>query len=179
MKLFFFFCLSTLQLWSIFFNKHLYCNVIYTEQNVHIKSVLNEIITKRTHLCNHCHRQGKTLTWHFKSFSVVLPSLYPHLFLKGDHYLDSLSFKDRTALVVEWLRIPLTMQGTQVWSQVQEDPAWPRTTKPVICNHWALEPESYNYWTCVLQLIKPTCPEPMLPDKKSHYDEKPVHRNWE
>ena len=139
--------------------------------------MLNEIITKRTHLCNHCYSQGKTLIGHFKSFPMVPPSLYPHLFLKGDHYPDSLRFKDRTPLVVEWLRIPLTMQGTWVQSLVQEDPTWPRTTKPVCGNYWALEPESYSYWTCVLHLKKPTRLKPMFHNKKSRCDEKPMHRN--
>jgi len=36
----------------------------------------------------------------------------------------------RTSLVVQWLRICLLMQGTQVQSLVQEDPMCLRATKP-------------------------------------------------
>ena len=36
----------------------------------------------------------------------------------------------RASLVVPWLRIHLAMEGTLVWSLVQEDPTWCRTTKP-------------------------------------------------
>ena len=36
-------------------------------------------------------------------------------------------------------------------------------------------------WCCrahVLQLLKPTCLEPMLCNKRSHCNEKPVHHHW-
>ena len=36
-----------------------------------------------------------------------------------------------TSLVVQWLRIYLPMQGTQVQSLVREDPPRHRTTKPI------------------------------------------------
>ena len=39
--------------------------------------------------------------------------------------------KNRTSLVVQWLRICLPMQGTKVQSLVWEDPTCPGTTKPV------------------------------------------------
>ena len=44
-----------------------------------------------------------------------------------------------------------------VWSVVQEDPTCYRATKPV----------HHNYWVCAL--------EPMVPNKKSHHNEKPMH----
>ena len=49
---------------------------------------------------------------------------------------------------VQWLRVHLSMQGTQVWSLVQEDVTCPRVTRPVCCNYWAcaLQPSSHNYW---------------------------------
>ena len=63
------------------------------------------------------------------------------------------------SLVVQWLRIPLPMQGTRGWALVQEDPTCRWVTKPVRHNYWAcaLEPTSHNYWACVPQLLKPTC----------------------
>ena len=40
-----------------------------------------------------------------------------------------------TSLVVQWLRIRLPMQGTQVGSLVQEDSTCRRATKPVRHNY--------------------------------------------
>ena len=58
-------------------------------------------------------------------------------------------WSSRTSLVVQWLRIRLPIQGTQVRSLVQEDPTGRRATKPVRHNYWActLEPASHNYWS--------------------------------
>ena len=39
--------------------------------------------------------------------------------------------KPQTSLVVQWLRIRLPVQGTQVQFQVQEDPTCCQATKPV------------------------------------------------
>ena len=70
---------------------------------------------------------------------------------------------------VQWLRISLPMQGTRVQALVQEDPTCRGATKPV----------SHNYWARVLQLLKPERLEPMLCNKRSHHNEKPVHCNKE
>ena len=61
-----------------------------------------------------------------------------------------------TSLVVQWLRVHLPMQGTQVRSLVLEDPTCLGATKPV-CHCWvlALEPGSCNYWALVQQPLKP------------------------
>ena len=88
----------------------------------------------------------------------------------------------RTSLVVQWLRIRLPRQGTRVQALVREDPTCRGATKPVRHNNWslhALELVCHNYWGCVLQLLKPTCLEPVLHSKRSHCNEKPVHRNEE
>ena len=61
------------------------------------------------------------------------------------------------------------MQGTQVWALVWEDPTCCGETKPV----------HHNYWASVPQLLKPACLEPMLRNKRSHRNEKPVHHNEE
>ena len=98
-----------------------------------------------------------------------------------------------TPLVAQWLGICLPMQGTQVRSLVWEDPTccgatepvrhnyWACALEPVSHNHWAcaLEPMSRNYWARVLQLLKPVCLEPVLRNKRSHHNEKPVHHNEE
>ena len=76
---------------------------------------------------------------------------------------------DRASLVAQWLRIRLPMRGTQVRALVREDPTCRGATKPV----------RHNYWACVPQLLKPTCLEPMLRNKRSHCNEKPAHRNKE
>ena len=74
-----------------------------------------------------------------------------------------------TSLVEQWLRICLPVQGTQVWALVWEDPTCLGATKPVC----------HNCWTHVPQLLKPTCLEPVLRNKRSHRNEKPAHRNQE
>ena len=81
------------------------------------------------------------------------------------------------SLVAQWLRLCLPMQGTQVWALVWEDPTCCRATKPVCHNYWAcaLEPVSDDYWAHVPQLLKPTRLEPMLRNKRSHRNEKPMH----
>ena len=82
---------------------------------------------------------------------------------------------------VQWLRICLPMKGIQVQSLVWEDAACHGATKPVRHNYWAcaLEPASHNYWARVPQLLKPTCLEPMLCNKRSHHNEKLTCRNEE
>ena len=52
----------------------------------------------------------------------------------------------RTSLVVQWLRIHLPVQGTQIRYLVWEDPTC-GTAKPVhhSCRACALEPTSHNY----------------------------------
>ena len=54
-----------------------------------------------------------------------------------------------TSLVVQWLRIRLPMQGTQVRALVREDSTCRGATKPVHHNYWAcaLEPLSHKYWS--------------------------------
>ena len=80
------------------------------------------------------------------------------------------------SLVAQWLRIRLPMQGTRVRTLVREDPTCCGATKPVRHNYWAcaLEPVSHNYWTHMPQLL-----EPVLRNKRSHHNEKPVHLNEE
>ena len=86
-----------------------------------------------------------------------------------------------TSLVAQWLRIRLPRQGTRVRALVREDPTCHRATKPVRHNYWAcsLEPASHNYWACVPQLLKPARLEPVLRNKRSHLNEKSMHRNKE
>ena len=85
------------------------------------------------------------------------------------------------SLVAQWLRIQLPMQGMRVRALVWEDPTCCGATKPMRHNYWActLEPKSHNYWAHMSQLLKPVLLEPMLRDKRSHRNEKPVHHNEE
>ena len=55
-----------------------------------------------------------------------------------------------TSLMVQWLRIHLPMQGTQIWSLVRGDPTCRGATKPGCHNCWAgaLEPELHNKNHC-------------------------------
>ena len=64
-----------------------------------------------------------------------------------------------TSLVAKWLGIHLPMQGTQLWSLVQEDPMCHRATKSMHHNYGActLEPGSGNYWSpCTESLCSAT-----------------------
>ena len=72
------------------------------------------------------------------------------------------------SLVVQWLRIHLPMQETQVWSLVWEDPTCQGANKPMCHSYWAcsLEPGNCNCWS-------PRTLEPMLCNKRRHYNEKP------
>ena len=66
-----------------------------------------------------------------------------------------------TSLVIQWLRICLPKQGTQVQSLVQEDS---------MC-HGAPKPMPYSYWAHSLTRQKHRSPrtlEPMFCNKKSH-----------
>ena len=75
--------------------------------------------------------------------------------------VDVLKVSSWTSLVVQWLRICLPKQGTQVPSLVWEDPT---------C-HGASKPVCHNYWAWVLELPKLAYLEPMLHSERSHLSE--------
>ena len=82
-----------------------------------------------------------------------------------------------TSRVAQWLRIHLPMQGTQVPSLVWEDLTCCRATKPVRHNYWS--PQATTTEACKPRLLKLTHLEPVLRNKRSHRNEKPVHRKEE
>ena len=53
--------------------------------------------------------------------------------LNNTHFWASLS--------AQWIRSHLPVEGTQVWSPVQEDPTCLGATKPVYLNYWAPGPQ--------------------------------------
>ena len=71
----------------------------------------------------------------------------------------------RTSLVVQWLRICLSIQGTWVLFQGWEDPTSLEGAMPMCCNYWALVlvRESRNCWAHALQLHKPEWPRACTP----------------
>ena len=73
------------------------------------------------------------------------------------------------SLVVQWLRMPLPMQGTWVRALVQEDPTCCRAAKPVYYSYLACaqSPQAATAGPPCLQLWKPACLEPMI-HKRSH-----------
>ena len=87
------------------------------------------------------------------------PWLFVYLFLK--------KYLFRSSLVVQWIRFCLPMQWTRVRSLNQKDSTCLRATNPAC----------YNYWACVRQLLKPVHPEPVLCNKRSHWNEKPAQSN--
>ena len=81
---------------------------------------------------------------------------------------SSFSFKNwllGTSLVVQWIGICLSTQGTWVQSLVREDSTCHRAAKPVC----------FNYWAHRLQLPKPMCLKPVFYSKRSHCSEKFQH----
>ena len=64
-------------------------------------------------------------------------------------------YRDRTSLVVQWLRIRLSMQGTQVQSLIREDPTCHGATEPVP-----------NYQAHILHLLKPCVPRAHAPQQE-------------
>ena len=74
-------------------------------------------------------------------------------------YLSKASIKQNfwTFLVVQWIRICLPLQGTQVQSLIREDCTCHWAARPMRHNCWALtlEPASCDYWARMLQLLKP------------------------
>ena len=59
------------------------------------------------------------------------------------------SYYSWTSLVVQWIGIHLPMQGTRVWSLVQEDSTCHGAAEPVHHNYWAhaLEPACRTNWS--------------------------------
>ena len=72
------------------------------------------------------------------------------------------------SLVVQRLRIHLPMQGTWVWSPVQEEPTGPGVMKPMCHTYWAcaLEPLSPSYWDHKPQPRKPVHPRARAPQQE-------------
>ena len=73
-----------------------------------------------------------------------------------------------TSLVAQWLRIRLPMQGTRVRALDRKDPT-SRAPQLLSLHSRAREP----------QLLKPACLQPVLRNKRSHRNEKPVQRKEE
>ena len=140
---------------------------------------------------------GNKLTYRSKKLSKLLKRIHFGGERKSSYITVKLlksKIKVGTSLVVQWLRIRLPVQRTRVWSLVREEPTCRGAAKPVRHSYWAcaLEPASHNYWArvlwllkpacsraCMLQLLKPVLPEPMLCSKRSHSNERPAHRDEE
>ena len=84
-----------------------------------------------------------------------------------------------TSLVIQWLRVHLTMQETRVWSLVWEDSTCLRATKHVCHNYWAcgLEPTSHNYWTFMLLTTEACRSRAHALQQEKPLQEKPRHHN--
>ena len=66
-------------------------------------------------------------------------------------------FRLGTSLMAQWIRIPLPVQGTQVWSLGWEDSTFHEVTKPESCSDWA------------------ACSRANAYKKRSHCSEEPKH----
>ena len=83
-------------------------------------------------------------------------------------------------MVVQWLRIHLPIQRTQVQSLVQKTPHGAEQLSPRNPTYWAcaLEPAS-NYWVHVPQLRKPSALEPVLCNREATTIRSPHIATWE
>ena len=84
-----------------------------------------------------------------------------------ENYLEKFTYKTESrdfpgGAVV---KNPPANAGDTVWALVREDPTCRGATKPM----------SHKYWAHAPQLLKPTRLEPVLHNKRSHSNEKPVH----
>ena len=130
--------------------------------------------------CNKARKRNKR----FKNWTATSKTIFIcrwQDYIEENEQIIRIKNKFRASLVAQWLRIHLPMQGTRVQALVQEDPTWRGATKPMCHNYWVcpLEPMSHNYWAHMPQLLKPTCLEPMIHNKRSHHNEKPAHHNEE
>ena len=73
-------------------------------------------------------------------------------------------------LVVQWLRVHLPMQGTQIWSLVWEDPAGCK--RQLSLNYWGCTWAPTNHSYRSLHAL-----EPVLYNKRGHHNENPAHYN--
>ena len=142
-----------------------------------------------THTCMHIDRYVFMYTYKYVGVCIHFIHIYLVYIILIPTY-ESWKYKKKklalkkslgASLVAQWLRILLPVQGTRVRALVQEDPTCRGATKPMRHNYWAcaLEPTRHNYWARVPQLLKPTCLEPELRNKRSHRNEKPTHCNKE
>ena len=69
-----------------------------------------------------------------------------------------------------------SVQKTWVQSLIREDPTCHGAGEPVH-SYWALGPGSHKYGAHMQQPLKPWLLEPMLLNKRSHFDEQPSHHN--
>ena len=103
-----------------------------------------------THALTSCHLL-QFFTW-----------LYHLTYLGLEHYPSDYLCDEMLILVIlNILDFPGdTVQGTWVWSLVQEDPTYHRAAKLMYKSCWAhgLEPVSHSYWALMPQLLKPTHP---------------------
>ena len=108
----------------------------------------------------------------FNSLSVITyvfikQNSLSHFSLNLERQSGIINATHRASLVTQWLRIHLPIQGTWVRALIWEDPR----SRPQLLSlrSRARKP----------QLLKPTCLEPMLCNKRSHHNEKPTHCNEE
>ena len=159
-------------------------------------SKLQELLIDREARRAVVHGVAKSQTWLNSWTELKLPTYLP-----SSCKLSKMQMWD--FLVAQWIRICLSMQGTQFQSLVWEDFTFHESAEPMHYNYWAqaLEPGSHNYWACVLQILKLECPrvahhnyeahsscgatteactlESGLCNKRSRCNDKPMHHNEE
>ena len=145
-------------LWYMF--SHSYENLyVYPERNYFFPSKNVSALVLRNDIDGKHHLFWDKTAWPGRiSRGLRWPSRYSLTWSQPKHTMG-------VSLVVQWLKICLAMQGTEVRSLVWEDSTCCRTTKPMYPNYWAhaLEPVSHNYWSpCTLDLVSMRGPRVQL-----------------
>ena len=117
-------------------------------------------------LCLGSHSQPRT--WTAGPISPAIHPLVQSQIFPGDSEINWNTILG-ISLVVQWLRIQLSMQETAL---VLEDPKCFKATKPMRYNYWARALETHE-----LQLLKRLSQESRPCNKRSYPSEKPKHSN--
>ena len=124
------------------------------------------VIDSRYYHASQKHTHPLTVDWKYANEihnfqTLEKKSVFNNFFLKKG--------KRGTSLVLQWIEICPPMQQTWVWSLIQEDSTCLRTSKPTHAHNW----------TCVPQLLKSTCLEPALCNKRCCHGKQPSYPDEE
>ena len=94
---------------------------------------------------------------------------------------NSVAFLSQIQIFATFLWLPRWSSDWESTCGSREFHSWSGKTPHAIEHHnyWVStpEPKGLNYWTHMLQLLKPVCLEPVLCNRRSNWNETPRHYN--